>query len=164
MLASAASAPTVCTGMCQLFHLAYDGTSFLQVVLCDQLHSSLPARKMLFVPCRTCTMAGRRTRGDRHLQSVCHLFCWHLRPHSIEGETAICCRQRWTGRGREGIVRHAALFCWSEVMCRYGASVLLKHFDITQVFKMIQLLQRHLQKSHKCDCKVIAMILNGSLS
>lgn len=120
MLTSAASVPTVCASLCQLIHLAYDGTSFLQVVLCYQLHSPLPARKMLFVPCppphsQTHTHTPRRTQRDGHLQSVCHLFCWHLRPHGIVGETAICCRQGWTGRGQAGMMHHAALFCWSEL-------------------------------------------------
>lgn len=50
----------------------------------------------------TCLRAHtRRTQRDRHLQSVCHLFCWHLRPHGIVGETAICCRQGWIGRGKQ---------------------------------------------------------------
>lgn len=88
------------------------------VVLCYQLHSPLPARKMLFIPRHTHKHKSVHkpwTQRDRHLQSVCHLFCWHLRPRGIVGETAICCRQGWNRRGKAAATHHAALFCWSEL-------------------------------------------------
>lgn len=89
-----------------------------------------------------------RTQRDRHLQSVCHLFCWHLRPHGIVGETAICCRQGWIRRGQGGEVHHAALFCWSElceVLCRDGTWRLLFESEIIQqqknvLFKLLSFL------------------------
>ncbi len=78
MLTSTASVPTVCASLCQAIHLAYDGTSFLQVVLCYQLHSPLPARKMLFVPGRTYTHThthtSERTRRGRRGTDTCRVF------------------------------------------------------------------------------------------
>lgn len=151
MSTSITSVPTVRARLCLPIHLAYDGTSFLQVVLCYQLHTPLPARKMLFVP--WCTHTNKRARAprtqrDRHLQSVCHLFCWHLRPHGIVGETAICCRQGWIRRGQGGEMHHAALFCWSElceVLCRDGTWRLLFESEIIQqqknvLFKLLSFL------------------------
>lgn len=70
MLTSAASVPTVCASLCQPIHLANDGTSFLQVVLCYQLHSPLPARKMIFVPRHTPSHTHTQTHTYRHTTAV----------------------------------------------------------------------------------------------
>lgn len=105
------------------------------------------------------------TQRDRHLQSVCHLFCWHLRPRGIVGETAICCRRGWIGRGQAGAMHHAALFCWSElceVLCCSGVLVVLSPVGVTQLkqysYKKQLNLVLHLI-SYKCNCEVIATML-----
>lgn len=100
MLASTASVPTVCATLCQPIHLAYDGTSFLQVVLCYQLHSPLPASRMLFVPCRTHTHTNMCTHHGPRGTDTCRGFVtssvgicdrtalWERRP-SVVGKAAL---------------------------------------------------------------------------
>lgn len=73
MSTSAASVPTVCASLCQPIHLAYDGTSFLQVVLCYQLHFSSPGKKDALCPPHT------------------HTKCTHTHTAAAEGQTPAEC-------------------------------------------------------------------------
>lgn len=75
MSTSAASVPTVCASLCQPIHLAYDGTSFLQVVLCYQLHFSSPGKKDALCPPHTHThKMHAHTHGGRRGTDTCRVF------------------------------------------------------------------------------------------
>lgn len=99
-----ASVPTVCARLCQPINLPYDGTSFLQVVLCYQLHTPLPARKMIFVPTsRTHTHTQTRTRAhtvDTEGTDTCGVFV--TSSVDICGGAALWERQP-SGAGKAGL-------------------------------------------------------------
>lgn len=93
-----------CAIPCQLIHLEDDGTSFLQVVLCYQLHSPLPARTMHFVPSRTRAHTYTQTNGHAHCglrgTDTCRVF--------VTSSLGICDRAAsWerqpSGVGRAGL-------------------------------------------------------------
>lgn len=104
MSTSAASVPTVCASLCQPIHLAYDGTSFLQVVLCYQLHFSSPGKKDALCPPHTHTAAAEgQTPAEclsplllasataRHCGRDGHLLSARLDWKGASGRSASCC-------------------------------------------------------------------------
>lgn len=152
---------TVCASLCQPIHLAYDSPSFLQVVLCHHLLSTLPARRMLFVLTHTLTLLMPQTQRNRHLQSVCHLFCWHLWPLGIVGYLAICCRRSWIWRGQTGTVHHAALLCWSELLWSVVLIFLLFHSYWHQLATLLKQQGKGKQNftlSNKCNCAAVTVL------
>lgn len=127
-----ASAPTVCYQTGPPINLTYDGSSFLQVVLCYQLHIPVPPEERCSPSCcYTLTQTNseahtrKHTDGGHRGTDTCRLFvtssvdiCDSV---SLWEEKAIWCRQGWIRRGPASTMHHAALFCGSEVckvVCR----------------------------------------------
>lgn len=167
MLTSAAPVPTVCASLCQPIHLAYDGTSFLQVVLCYQLHSPLPARKMLFVPSRTHTHNARTHHGRRGTDT-CRVF--------VTSSVGICDRAAlWERRpsvvgkaGFEGGKRARCIMLLFSVGLSCVKCCVVKVFQLLSLpFGVTQIKQySYMEKklilhpvSYKCNCEVVSTML-----
>lgn len=111
-------------------NLTYDGSSFLQVVLCYQLHISLPPPHKKDAPCpllctRTHSHTDKQTHGGHRGTDTCRLFVTSsvdiCDSEALWEEKAIWCQQGWIRREQAGAKHHAALFCPSEVckvLCR----------------------------------------------
>lgn len=153
-------------------HLAYDGTSFLQVVLCYQLHSSFPARKMLFVPRRTHTHThNARTHRGRRGTDTCRVF--------VTSSVGICDRTAlWERRpsvvgkaGLEGGKRARCIMLLFSVGLSCVKCCVVKVFQLLSLpFGVTQLKQYSYRKkkkfnfilhpkSYKCNCEVVATML-----
>lgn len=154
MLTRSASVPTVCASVCRPIHLAYDDTSFLRVVLCYQLHSPLPARKMLFVP-RPATHTYKQTLTHTHARTVSDARgrtpaeC--LSPLLLASAAARYCgrdghllsvRPGWKGTGGHGASRCSFLLAWA-VWSVVEACLLFS-------LSFFCFLNKHLKKGRKC--------------